>query len=291
MSGRVHTGCALAALTMLGFGPVRDSSAERFAAAREMPAVEFEVERHADIAYRTDAAADPLRHKLDFYVPVGAKNFPVLVYVHGGAWRSGTKTLYIALGRTFARHGIGVAVINYRLTPAGRHPANVEDVASAFAWVHANAAKFGGNREHITLMGHSAGGHLVSLLATDPSYLKAEKLEPADIRGIISVSGVYKIEPDWELTLPAFGADAETCKKASPLAHVEGKLPPFLIVYAEHDYQQFDRQALDFHAALEKNETPTTLLKLMHRNHISEIVSVLSEDDPLHQAVLKFVGK
>ena len=288
MSGRIHCAFALAAVAVVGFGPVRDLSAERPAIAREA-AVSFEVEKHADIAYRTDAAADAVRHKLDLYVPTGAKEFPVLLYVHGGAWKNGAKSLYIALGRAFARHGIGVAVINYRLSPAVKHPAHAEDVASAFAWVHGNIAKFGGDPNRIILMGHSAGAHLVGLLATDPHYLKAEKLEPSEIRGVIAVSGIYRIDPDSYLTIPAFGTDAESCKKASPMEYVAGKLPPFLIAYAENDYEQFDRMAIDFQAALEKNNTPATLLKLMHRNHISEIVSILSDGDALNQAVRKFI--
>lgn len=285
--GRVVRTVLVAAATLLvGFSPVQDR--KRFAAASEKQPVEFEVEKHADIAYRTDADADP-RHKLDLFVPVGRKDFPILIYVHGGAWKSGNKNLYVALGRAFARRGIGVAVINYRLSPKVKHPAHAEDVAKAFAWVHANVEKYGGDAAQITLMGHSAGGHLVALLATDPAYLKAEKLETTQIRGVISVSGVYQVEPNGELYIPAFGTDVEVCKQASPMTHIGSKLPPFLIAYAEHDYETFDRMAIDFHAALEKAGTPSSLLKLANRNHISEIVSILNDEDPLSRAVRKFV--
>src|SRR5690349_6076319 len=63
----------------------------------EKPAA-FEVERHKDIAYRTDPDADKTRHKLDVYVPKGQKDFPVVLFVHGGTWRSGSKNLYAGLG-------------------------------------------------------------------------------------------------------------------------------------------------------------------------------------------------
>jgi acetyl esterase/lipase len=286
----IRTVIAAAAVLVVGISPAGEvpQSRKTDAVAPRTP-VEYEVEKHADIPYRTDAGADPVRHKLDLFVPVGAKDYPVLIYVHGGAWRSGSKNLYVALGRAFARHGIGTVIINYRLSPKVKHPAHAEDVAKALAWVDGNIANYGGDRENITLMGHSAGGHLVSLLATDPAYLKAEKLEPANIRGVISVSGLYRIDPASELTIHAFGTDPAACKQASPITHVSGKLPPFLIVYAEHDYELFDRQAIAFHAALQKNGTAATLLKLTHRNHISEIVSILADDDPLNQAVRKFV--
>ena len=282
----IRTTLVAAAALFVGSSPAQD---KKPAAAAEMPSMEYEVEKHADLAYRTDAEADATRHKLDLYVPVGRKDFPVLVYIHGGGWKSGTKNLYVGLGRAFARHGIGVAVINYRLSPKVKHPAHAEDVAKAFAWVHANVGKYGGDSAAIALMGHSAGGHLAALLATDPAYLKAEKLEPSHIHGVISVSGVYRVDPNAELYIPAFGTDVEACKKASPMTYISTKHPPFLIAYAENDYETFDRMAIDFHAALEKAQTPATLLKLMHRNHISEIVSVLSDEDPLNVAVRRFV--
>src|SRR6476661_4000879 len=76
----------------------------------------YEVEKHLNLAYNTAKDADPVRHKLDLYVPKGAKDFPVMVFVHGGMWRSGNKELYAPLGETFAKQGIGTAVINYRLS-------------------------------------------------------------------------------------------------------------------------------------------------------------------------------
>ena len=278
---------AIVACTTLaaGMSPARERSA-----AAEARMTEYEVERHPDLEYVAGPDAD-IRHKLDLYVPVGAKNWPVMIYVHGGAWKQGSKTLYIGLARTFARHGIGVAVINYRLSPKVKHPGHIEDVAKAFAWVKNNIAKHGGDSGQITVMGHSAGGHLVALLATDPTYLKAEKLSPADIHGVIAVSGVYQIEPGGELYVPAFGTEAEPCRKASPMTYVREKLPPFLIAYAENDYTTFDKMAIDFHEALVKARVSSQLLKVENRNHISVIVSVLSDIDPLNEAVRKFIVK
>jgi len=267
-----------------------------FAPAREKPVVaearmtEYEVERLADLEYHSGPDVD-IRHKLDLYVPTGAKNYPVMIYIHGGAWKSGSKTLYIGLGRTFARHGIGVAVINYRLSPRVKHPGHIEDVAKAFAWVKANVAKHGGDPNNITVMGHSAGAHLAALLALDPTYLKAEKLEPNAIRGVVAVSGVYQIEPGGELTLPAFGTDAAECRKAAPMTHVKEKHPPFLIAYAENDYATFDKMAIELHAALVKARVSASLMKVDARNHISVIVSVLSDIDPLNEAIRKFIAK
>src|SRR6188474_2238095 len=90
----------------------------------------FEVERKKDLVYNSAKDADPVRHKLDFYVPKGAKDYPVMMFVHGGSWKSGNKDLYPKLGETFASQGIGVAVINYRLSNGKgtvKHPDHIHD--------------------------------------------------------------------------------------------------------------------------------------------------------------------
>src|SRR5580698_7292441 len=78
---------------------------------------EFEVEAHKNIAYRTDKDADKLRHKLDVYCPKGQKDFPVVLFVHGGSWQWGNKYLFAYIGDAFAKIGIGVVICNYRLSP------------------------------------------------------------------------------------------------------------------------------------------------------------------------------
>ncbi len=138
---------------------------------------------------------------LDVFAPKGAANRPVVLFVHGGAWVFGDKNffgLYRNVGRFFARHGAVAVCVNYRLSPRVRHPEHVKDVARAFAWVRAHAKDYGGDPDRILLCGHSAGGHIVSLLATDESYLKNSDLKLADadraaIKGVMSVCGVYRI--------------------------------------------------------------------------------------------------
>ena len=83
----------------------------------------FEVETHVNIAYRNDKDADKERHKLDAYCPKGLKDFPVVLFVHGGGWDSGNKILYLFYGEAFAKSGIGIVVCNYRLSPKVQHPA------------------------------------------------------------------------------------------------------------------------------------------------------------------------
>lgn len=251
----------------------------------------FEVVKSANLAYHTGKDADPERHRLDVYAPKGKKDFPVLFFVHGGTWRSGNKGLYVALGNSFARAGIGVVIINYRLSPKVTHPAHVEDAAKAFAWTHKHIAEYGGDPGRIVLFGHSAGGHLVALLATDPAFLKAEGCSPKNLRGIVSVSGVYQITHDHPIFNPIFGSNKEVCERASPLWNVSGGHPPFLLAYADNEFEFLDEMALDMNCALARKKCPVTLLKVKDRNHYTIIMRVIMDDDPLRTAIQSFVAR
>jgi acetyl esterase/lipase len=251
--------------------------------------VVYAVETVKDVAYRTDADADPVRHRLDLYLPKGAKDFPVLVFVHGGSWRHGSKNMYAKIGEVFAQNGVAAVVINYRLSPAVKHPAHIEDVARAVAWTHANIANYGGRPDRIFLSGHSAGGHLVSLLATDDRYLKAENLPMTVVHGVMALSGVYSITPNVGIFQNAFGKDETVCKDASPLAHVHAECPPFLILYAENDFTMLDVMAEQMGKALKASHCEATVQKLIGRNHITIIALAANQTDPATRAMLDFI--
>src|SRR5262249_14454829 len=156
----------------------------------------------------------------------------VLFFVHGGSWKSGDRWIYAPLGHVFARNGIGTVIISYRLSPQVQHPEHIKDVARAFAWTCANINNHGGRPDHLFVCCHPAGGHLAALLATDETYLKAQKLSQANIKAAIAISGVYTITPT-KVFEHAFGKDEEIIKNASPIVHVREKLCPFCLLYAE----------------------------------------------------------
>jgi acetyl esterase/lipase len=171
-----------------------------------------------------------------------------------------------------------------------QHPAHIQDVAKAFAWTCANIGKYGGSADRIICCGHSAGGHLVSLLATDESYLKAEKRSFADIKGVISISGVYSILPVGALA-SAFGKDPEVCKKASPINNVGDKHPPFLILYADADYPLLDYTAEQMGQKLKDHKCEVVTMKMKDRDHISIMKKTTEADDPTQKAILDFIKK
>ncbi|MFH0998795.1 MAG: alpha/beta hydrolase [Pseudomonadota bacterium] len=226
------------------------------------------VRKYKDLAYVEENPQE--RQRLDVYYPEGTAHPKVLIFVSGGAWRQGDKDMYQELARTFSGfYGYTTVVINYRLSNpddgAAVHPDHVEDVADAFAWVKRNIASYGADSGSVYLFGQSAGAHLVSLLSTDDQYLKANGLSLSDIRGTISMSGVYNL---YDLSkyslnplslsqeeilmykamlLDAFGGwDKTTLDGASPWHFINERQPPMLVVSTENDMPGFETEAEKF---------------------------------------------
>jgi len=258
---------------------LRKSSDLRLPPAEISPNVEV----HKDITYMEGDPADAGKHKLDLYLPKDRKKFPVFMFLHGGAWHSGDRSIYLALGNRFAKAGIGVAIPSYRLMPKYPHPAQIEDAAAAFAWVYKKIAQYGGDVERLYIGGHSAGGHLAALLALDEEYLKKYEIPGSVIRGVAALSGVYDVS-----RLAAFPSDNGQ-PSASPLFRVHAKSPPFLITYCQWDYLGLPKQARDFAAALKKVFSPAELVYIPHESHISEILNIWHDDDPTARAILNLV--
>jgi acetyl esterase/lipase len=255
----------------------------------------FNVEKVKDVLYCEDDTETASRHKLDLFLPQGCENFPVLIFVHGGGWRHGDKGflgIYAKLGESLARDGIGVAVPNYRLSPKVQHPEHVKDVARAFAWVQRNIRKYHGDPDRLFVCGHSAGGHLCALLATDDRYLRAEGLSRSAIKGVIPMSGVYKIPDTSWLFNQAFGPALESRKDASPLEHVQAGLPPFLVIYADNELPYCGKDDAEaFVQALRAKQCKVRSVEVSERTHMSLIVNASKDRDPVGEACRSFIDE
>jgi len=253
-------------------------------AADEAKQTKYKVEVVKNLSYNDAKDADDVRHKLDLYLPKGAKNYPVVFFIHGGAWKYGSKTGFARHGNMFASHGIGFVAINYRLSPKIKHPQHIKDVARAFAWAYKDLGKRGADLKQIYVSGHSAGGHLCALLAVDESYLKEHKLSAANIRGVIPISGVFRVGGMRDI----FG-DAGNSKKASPLTHVRKEGPPFLIFYAEKEIAGLGKQAEQFTKAMKDAGAKATVKMIKERNHGSIMQQASKADDEVTVAIFAFI--
>ncbi|WP_165864398.1 alpha/beta hydrolase [Capsulimonas corticalis] len=193
-----------------------------------------------DISYI--AGGDPKYNTLDIYSPAGQTGRPVIVFIHGGGWRNGDKDMAANnKGADFALQGYIFVSINYRLVPAVHFPDFAVDCAQAVAWVHEHIADYGGDPDHLFVMGHSAGAHLAALISTDPKYLTDAGTSTKILSGCVLLdSAGYDLSrgaPADLITrriyLNAFGSDPAVRRDASPIAHISTNhaIPPFLIFY------------------------------------------------------------
>ncbi len=241
-----------------------------------------------DLAYLEGPAGQEPKHKLDLYIPQHRTPAPVFFFIHGGAWKYGDRSQYPPLGNRYALAGLLTVVPSYRLAPQCPFPAQIEDVAAAFAWTVRHVAEYGGDTNRIYVGGHSAGGHLAALLALDPHRLAPYQLRPGIIRGVLALSGVYDLARITGLE-SVFGRDPTFRREASPVFQVDAGGPPFLITYCEWDYFTLPAQARELDSTLRAAGVPTQLVYIPGQNHISEMLNVVAPDDPLAAAVLEFI--
>jgi acetyl esterase/lipase len=173
---------------------------------------------------------------LDVYAPPNARNAPVVVFFYGGSWKSGKRQWYRWVGEALAAQGIVTVVPDYRQWPKVRLDGFMRDGAEAVRWAHDHAGDFGGDPTHLFVMGHSAGGHIAALLATDARWLGAVGMKPRDLSGFIGLAGPYDFLP---LTnddfIDMFGQTAEQQARSQPVNFVEGDEPPALLLQGETD--------------------------------------------------------
>ena len=194
------------------------------------------------LAYGSDALQG-----LDLWVPEGAKPTPLVLFVHGGGWKRGSKSN--AVGRALPGHmlaqGYAFASIDYRLVPAATVEQQAADVAAALAYLLKRADALGIDRSRIVLTGHSAGAHLVALVGTDERYLRAAGLSFADIDGVMPNDGAaYDVEKQVAQAgrfmagtyKEAFGTDPARQRALSPTAHASApNVPAFLLIHVQRE--------------------------------------------------------
>lgn len=242
-----------------------------------------------DVAYVQRANE---KQKLDLFLPAGFK-FPTIVFVHGGAWVMGDRkqAAYQNFGKMLQGQGIACAVISYRLSPTVQHPAHTEDGAAAFAWIKQNIEARGGDPSKVFLLGHSAGGHIVALLATDPKYLAKHDLKTSDISGCMPMGAVLDVRALGTLARGdlIFKSDDKTLEDASPITHLRREVPRMLILVAQSDFPALKAQAQRFYDKAKQISAPVSFFEMPDRDHITTISKLLDPNDVAVKKILEFV--
>lgn len=193
------------------------------------------------------------RLALDVYRPEHAEHAPLVVFFYGGSWTRGERSWYRFVGTALAKNGVVAMIPDYRKLPAVALDGFMHDAAGAVAWARTHAGEFGADAHDVFVMGHSSGGHIAALLATDPHWLAADALTPRDLAGCIGLAGVYTFLPeddDDDDMLSVFGDSAQTRENAAPVHFVRGGEPPMLLLQGLADHEVDPANALALEAAL-----------------------------------------
>ena len=196
-------------------------------------------ETDSDILYRKgDNLTDYMKERcrLDVYHPKHIKNFPTVVWFHGGGLKAGNRTVPDEL----QEKGIAVVAVNYRLHPKVKSPAYVEDTAAAVAWTFRHIAKYGGSAKRIYVSGHSAGGYLTSMVGLDKRWLAAHKVDANDIAGLIPYSG-HTITHFTVRKERGIDSKQPIIDNMAPLFHVRKDAPPLLLITGDRELEMLGR--------------------------------------------------
>lgn len=239
------------------------------------------VTAHRDIHYVTGGSE---RQTLDLYIPQKTKDntpLPLIIWVHGGGWRAGSKAQCFPLDQGFAKRGYAIASINYRLTTSVRFPAQIEDCKAAVRWLRAHAAEYNIDPDRFAAWGSSAGGHLVALLGTTGHTRKfdtGENLETSSrVQAVVDFFGPSDFtakemwEPFYDTRSDLLGGTLaekpEQAASASPVAYVTKDAPPFSIWHGTKDTRVPISQSEALEAALKKAGVTAELKRVEGATH------------------------
>ncbi len=263
-----------------------------------------EVRYRLDIPYAA-GSTDP-KQELDLYLPVAAaRGFPIVVFVHGGYWSALDRRWLEPLlgthgnvGVAFARHGVAAAIVGYRQYPNIQSgDDSLDDIATAVRFVHASCPSWGCGP--LFLVGHSAGGHLVSLLGMDPRILLRNGVDPAAIAGFVSMDGIFDLKaslssftPEQSATMrKLFGPSDATLAVHSSISYARRDHPRLLFLDSTNDEKVCRGAFREMRARMAAVGSSAQFVELPGLGHNETVVRVGMDDDPVMPSLLAFIGQ
>jgi len=176
------------------------------------------------------------RRLLDVYRPAaGATPGPMVVFLYGGSWRTGSRESYAFVGRPLAARGAVVVIPDYRLYPEVAFPTFLDDNAAAVWWAAAHAAELGADPHRVFIVGHSAGAYNAAMLAVDGQYLARAGLDRSAIAGVAGLAGPYDFLPITDPDVVPVFAPVQDGPASQTVNHVDGHNPPLLLLAGDAD--------------------------------------------------------
>lgn len=220
---------------------------------------------------------------------------PVVLFVHGGNWNAGDKDIYGFLGRNFSKQKMVTVIPNYTLSPNADYEVMATQIAEALKWTQTHITEYGGDPSQIYLMGHSAGGHLIALIATNPKYLDDVSIIKGiilnDAAGLDMKSYLEKIPPTSENNYDVtWTKNPEQWKDASPVYFLNDKTPPFLIYIGDKTYPSITSQNATFLTALHEYQPNVNPIHL-NKKHVPMMTQYFFPWSKRYDEIVDFIKK
>ena len=267
--------------TLLIFVPCVFAQPARQAGPRQLP---VGATVHRDLAY---VPGGHERQKLDLYLPKAGTNLPLIINIHGGAFRAGSKDTGVPLD--YLSRGYAVASINYRLSQHAVFPAQIEDCKAAVRWLRAQAPQYGLDPNRFAAWGQSAGGHLAAMLGTTGDARHFDVGGHLDVssrvQAVVDYFGPTDFlqmdphrppngmlhdpadSPESQLVGGPIQENKDKAARANPITYVTRNAPPFLICHGDADPLVPHHQSVLLEAALKQAGVPVTFYTVQGAGH------------------------
>jgi arylformamidase len=226
-----------------------------------------------------------------FPAGAGSAPAPVLVFIHGGYWRSRDKSEFSFIAPSFNAEGVMVVMPNYALAPAVSVEHITLQMTRALAWTWRNAARFGGDPSRIAVVGHSAGGHLAAMLLSCRWKQVAEDLPAQLVGGALSISGLFDLEPLRHTTFlqPDLKLTPASVARLSPAFFPRPRNAPLYSVAGGDESGEFIRQARLIRDVWGPTAVPVCET-IVGTNHLTVLTGLADPGDRLHGLTLRLLG-
>ncbi|MDH7796297.1 MULTISPECIES: alpha/beta hydrolase [unclassified Beijerinckia] len=237
---------------------------------------------------KTERYGDSEVENLDIFAPQGAQDLPVMVFIHGGAWRSLSKDDTSGPAPTFVDNGCIFIALNFGAIPAVRLPEIAQQCRAAMLWVYKNIARFGGDPNRIFVAGRSSGGHLCAVVATTDWTKRGG---PANLlKGAVAMSGMYELYPVMLSQRSSYvKLSPEEVSDLSPLRHMDQITFPVMVVNGDKESPEFQRQAHVFADVLAGMNRLSSHMVVTGKNHFEVPQDLNNAGTDLSKAVLKLM--
>ncbi|MDC0189805.1 alpha/beta hydrolase [Rhodospirillales bacterium] len=238
-----------------------------------------------DVQYGND---EP--QKLDIF-PAAVDRAPILVDIHGGGWRSGSRNIRSFPASSVTKAGVMWVPIDYGLAPNYSIHQMVDHVRSAIVWLYHNVSKYGGDPSKLYVSGNSAGGHLTGCILM-PDWHKNFGVPSDIIKGACAISGVYDLQALVHAEYgynDELGMDIETAQNFSPLFHLPPTGCPLIVSYGAPEPNEFRRQSRVYYEAWKDGGFPATEIVVNGAHHFAMSRQMSDQNSALFQAVTKMI--